>query len=240
MSDLTTLLSQYGWHIAIVGLIGTILIEILKIPMNSIISKKFPDSYSNTQKMDSIWFILGLAVAAILGLVYSVIASHTDILSRFATSGQGITTTVTAWTYFTNIFGTLLFQTIYYSIYRKLGVKKILQILLKTILSLFDKDDDGQVEILESIQTIQNLFSDGKITKEEISQILSEVAKETISDVTEQAGEEATVDKSEQISNITDLANNVVQTIPNDYAKLVATMLLKLAKSKAESVLTED
>ena len=229
MSSLVNLFIQYGYQIAIVGLLGTVVIEILKVPMNKLLAKKFQTILQDAQKFDKVAFLLSLIVATILASIYTLLASRLAIFRASESS------------YLANIIGTWMFQLTYYAVYKKLGLKKLLAIIGKaikdSIIKLLDKNKDNKVDAQEAIETIQNLIINKKLTKEEIEGLVTLVVTNTINGVSEASG---SINQKEQLKKIIDEANNLVTQIPENSVKEVAKLAIDLVENKAIQIVEQD
>lgn len=238
--NLVSLLESYGWQVAIVGLIGMIVVGILKKPFKLVVNKIAKKEISDTG-FDTAAFLLGFVVAIILGVVYSIVALHCGWLYSYV-DGVRVLETYTWVHWITTILGTWGFQVAYYNIWKKLGLKRILLIIWRGIVAVFkrmlDKNKDGSVTVDEAVSTVTDLLHSGKLN---IDQVLSsvaaaapQVAADVISAVTEEAGEEGKVNLAQDVAKLEEVTQTIVSTIPQEKLGTVVSNLVEEAGKKVQ------
>lgn len=200
---LVEILRQYGWKICILALIGCILVGIIKTPINIAIKRKLDKISADEAKRkkvntiyDSLVYIGNYLIALIATVICNFIyVMRLPIKELFEMSLQ-----------------TWLLQNAFYGIWKKLGLKGLLQVLfkgLKTwIKNLFDKDRDGKVTPSEVNDTVQDLMTDGKLDSGKLFGKVTDKVPNLVVDVINEASEAADV----EISNDTDKAKEELKT----------------------------
>ena len=106
---LSQLFSSYGWQLAIIGLLGTLLVGWLKTPVRNLITKNGEASASD-ENFDTIAFVFGFIVAVVLGFAYTLVASWAGWIV-FADDAPVVYDFAL---YLSNIVGVWLYQISYY------------------------------------------------------------------------------------------------------------------------------
>lgn len=220
MEELLTLFLRYGWQICITGLIGSILIGIIKTPIKAKVLKKLSDLPADSEAvkhtenaLDTTIFLgtyvisIGLA-AAYLALMNLIISFNTIISSSFQ-----------IW----------LIQNVIYGVWKKLGLKRILIYIIdgfkQAIISRLDKNKDGKVTFTEAAEALTGLIKNGKI---EVSELLK-MAEETSPGIVTEILENATKEEKESTKETNNIStSNVI--IPTNDAKKIITALTQEAK----------
>jgi hypothetical protein len=244
MSDLASLITQYGYHIAIVALLGSLTIELLKKPLNIILSNKFPKVIENAEKFDLVAFIFSFIIAVLYAVTYSLIFSYTDILVKIP-GGTGILKPLSVLAYLTNIFGTWLLQTMYYSIYKKTGIKRLLKSVVLSISNgfkrTFDTNKDGRIEVQEALLKVQSLLTDKKLDKDKVIELATDIAEESIkdfSDTLDKEIQEIEQEETEAMKQKKDKVKKVAKVVADKEEKQRAKQAKKDAQQSAAS--TQD
>lgn len=229
MSGLISLIAQYGYHIALVALIGMMVIEVVKLPLNNILKKRLPKVIENAGKFDLVAFILSFIIAAVLAVSYSLIISYTDFLSVIKGGEEDLILPLSIVGYLTNIFGTWVLQTMYYSVYKKLGIKRLLQVILTSlavaIKKVFDTNKDGKVRLEEAILKVQSLVENKRIDKSNVTNLVEEISKEAIESFSNTIEKEQAAEGTEQGSTKSKIA--LQQAIEKEVTKKVKKATIK-------------
>lgn len=237
MTSLITLFIRYGYLIAILGLLGTIIVEQLKTPLNKLLASRFPRVLKDEQKFDVVAFLMGFMVAAILAVSYSLVLSYTNILHTVNDEGILVVERLSVLSYFTNILGVWMFQMTYYSIYKKLGIKRLLSHVVKAIIKYLDVNKNGKVEPIEILGAIHNMVEGGADkAKEEAIKMVTDVSQSSISSIIEDAQEAATIDQEEQIDVLAEIVEQAIGNIPEKSTMEAASDILKEASLKAKEI----
>jgi hypothetical protein len=220
MEELLTLFLRYGWQICIAGLIGSILIGIIKTPIKVKVLKKLSNLPADSEAvkhtenaLDTMIFLgtyvmsIGLA-AAYLTLMNLIISFDTIISSSFQ-----------IW----------LVQNVVYGVWKKLGLKRILIYIIegfnKAIISRLDKNKDGKVTFTEAAEALTGLIKNGKIEVSELLKMAEETSPGIVTEILENATKEEK-ESTKETSNIS--TSNVI--IPTNDAKKIITALTQEAK----------
>lgn len=158
MSGLIEILRVYGWQICLLALIGTILVGVIKTPINKAILKKLDKTGADTQKRkkvnavyDSLVYIGNYLISLILTIAYNF------IFRIFLRVDKLFELSLQVW----------LLQNALYGIWKKLGLKGLVKIIVENlkrfVIMIFDKNKDGKANITEIGETLQDSTTDGKI-----------------------------------------------------------------------------
>ena len=158
MSGLIEILRVYGWQIGLLALIGTILVGVIKTPINKAILKKLDKTGADTQKRkkvnavyDSLVYIGNYLISLILTIAYNF------IFRIFLRVDKLFELSLQVW----------LLQNALYGIWKKLGLKGLVKIIVENlkrfVIMIFDKNKDGKANITEIGETLQDSTTDGKI-----------------------------------------------------------------------------
>jgi hypothetical protein len=220
MEELLTLFLRYGWQICIAGLIGSILIGIIKTPIKVKVLKKLSNLPADSEAvkhtenaLDTMIFLgtyvmsIGLA-AAYLTLMNLIISFNTIISSSFQ-----------IW----------LVQNVVYGVWKKLGLKRILIYIIegfnKAIISRLDKNKDGKVSFTEAAETLTGLIKNGKIEVDALLKLAEETSPGIVTEILQNATKEEKA--------TTKAANDIVTPnviVPTNDAKKIMTALTHEAK----------
>lgn len=237
MTDLFTLFTRYGWQLALVALLGTIIVNLLKTPFKKLtakILKTTPEALSESN-FDVAASILSFLVAAVLGVAYSIIASTCGFLT-VEIDGAIVAKKLDFMGYVSNVMGTWVYQVVFYNIWKKFGLKRILVIIFTAIKSRIDANKDSKLTIEDLLVLIAKLKKDGKITSEEIIEIIKQeapkVADEIISTIN--ADDSAKINIPETIQSTATAVETVAEKIPSKAIQNVATALIDRAEETAQ------
>jgi hypothetical protein len=234
------LLERFGYHIAIVGLLGMLVIELLKVPMNRILNKRFPKVVANAEKFDLVAFLLSFIVAVTFAVVYSLIVSYTNFIRLIG--GDNLVGQLSVFGYLTNILGVWLFQGAFYSIYKKLGIKRLLKILFSSIATsikkFFDANRDGKVDVDEAIAKIQTLLDQKRISGEEIASIAIDIVANSMETVAKETPE-IIVDPVAQVEDIKSNLGKVIKKMPPKEVQALVKAAEIAGQKPVEPKLTE-
>ena len=225
------LLASYGWQLAIVGLIGTFVVGFLKKPFNSLIRKGKEGETKAEQTFDVVAFVLGFVVAVILSCTYTALAHHFGWLK---TNDEQLQYNV--FIYLSNSVGGWLYQLLYYQLWKKVGLKRLWDIIKRKVKGLFDRNKDGNIDGDELSAVILGMLKNGKLNLDEIistvTTVAPEVAQEVIDQVTEEAGEAGKVDTDDAIAKLNEITKTLLAGIPESKLSSVANAVVDKASEK--------
>lgn len=222
MESLLTLLKAYGWQLFLVGVLSSILVGAIKTPIRAALVKKYPDKESAAyKKMETIFdtcVIIGTYLVALLAaLVYLFLAK------MFTWQGL-LSATLSVYA----------IQSASYIVWKKLGLKKVLELLWAQIVSLFhklfDRDKDGKISFEEATEAVKDFIKDGKLDVSAILQMaekeIPNFAENVVKSLTEEAGPDAEVDPKEEAKKVKEAVKDSVK---------LAKESAKLAKEEAKA-----
>lgn len=211
MESIINLVLGKGLWPLVVGIITSILIGAIKTPIKKAVIKDGLDEKTKLHRenvFDTLVF-LGSFVMAFLGaMVYSL------ILSRAFSIMDIVSFTPYVW----------LAQSMVYGIWKKLGLKRLLQLILKLLIK--DRNKDGKISLDEAIAMVKDAFKNGKLDVDELLKNSVENVCENIENVLTEATESVEVDKASEA---------VKQAVEGDSSKLVETI-----KESAESLINPE
>ena len=231
------LLANYGWQLAIVGLIGTIVVGLLKKPFNSLIRKGKEGETKAEQTFDVVAFVLGLVIAVALSCTYTALAQHFGWLY----SAEDLKIEYNVLLYLSNSLGGWLYQILYYQIWKKVGLKRLWDIIKNKVKKLFDKNKDGKIDGDELSAIILGMLKNGKLNIDEIistvTAVAPEVAQEVIDQVTEEAGEAGKVDTDDAVAKLNEITQTLLAGIPESKLSSLATAVVDKASAKVQETI---
>lgn len=211
MESIINLVLGKGLWPLVVGIITSILIGAIKTPIKKAVIKDGLDEKTKLHRenvFDTLVF-LGSFVMAFLGaMVYSL------ILSRAFSIMDIVSFTPYVW----------LAQSMVYGIWKELGLKRLLQLILKLLVK--DRNKDGKISLDEAIAMVKDAFKNGKLDVDELLKNSVENVCENIENVLTEATESVEVDKASEA---------VKQAVEGDSSKLVETI-----KESAESLINPE
>ena len=206
--NLISLLQTFGWQIALVGLLGTIIVGLLKKPFSFVVNKIAKKEISDTS-FDTAAFLLGFVVALILGIVYSILASHFAWVDEY---------TWVNW--IMSIFGTWGCQVSYYNIWKKLGLKRLLIIIWEAIKQSIKNKADKNKDIEEAAQVLDDLLGSGKLSLNDFMDCVRDtapgVAENILNAIINEAGVEGTFDFKKNTDTLQELITALISNVPQD------------------------
>ncbi len=240
---LNQLLSSYGWHLAVVGFLGTLVVGILKKPFNRLIKGKATEvtEYSQTKEtaFDVVAFVLGFIIAAGLGCAYTALAQHFGWIYNVVDGNKNFAT-YDVYVYLSNSLGAWLFQTLYYQIWKKCGVKTIFGIIKNAVVRVFTKNKDGKFDINEVTATVLKAIKNGKLNINEVISMVTnavpEIAADVVDQVSKQADEAASVNSDDAIAKLEEITRTLLADVPEGKLSSVATQLTDAASKKIKEV----
>lgn len=241
MTDLLTLFTRYGWQLSLVALLGTIIVNLLKTPFRKLTAKilRTTTEELSDSSFDVAASILSFLVATILGVSYSIIASTCGFLT-VEVDGVIVAKKLEFMGYASNVMGTWVYQVVFYNIWKKFGLKKILVIIFTAIKNKIDANKDSKLTIEDLLILISKLKKDGKITSEEIIEIIKQeapkVADEIISTIN--ADDSAKINIPETIQSTATAVEIAVEKIPSKAIQSVASALIDRAEETAQKAVT--
>lgn len=243
---LDELLRSYGWQLALVGLLGTFVVGLLKRPLHKLIYKR--DTYQGiteynptTEKtFDVIGFLLGFVIAAILGCAYTAFAKHFGWINNIV-EGEKTPVSYTFYVYLSNAFGTWLFQMLYYQAWKKLGIKTICTIIKNAVIKSITKNKEGKFNINEATAVVLGMIKNGKLSIDEVvstvKDVVPDIAQDVVEEVTTQANELGVdVDKEDAVAKLDEITRSLLADIPESELKKFTSKLIDKASDKVKEV----
>lgn len=208
MESIIKLILGRGIWVLVVGIITSILIGAIKTPIRKAVIREDLEESVKTRReqiFDTVVF-LSTFVSAFLGaMCYYLIINKVFVLGEIANLSLSV------W----------LVQSMVYGLWKKLGLKRLLQLILKLFVK--DRNKDGKISLGEAIAMVKDAFKNGKLDVDELLKEAVDKACENIEGVLVEATKEVEVNESMEA---------VKAAVEGDSSKLVETI-----KESAETLI---
>lgn len=208
MESIIKLILDRGIWVLVVGIITSILIGAIKTPIRKKVIREDLEESVKTRRehiFDTIVF-LSTFVSAFLGaMCYYLIINKVFVLGEIASLSLSV------W----------LAQSMVYGIWKKLGLKRLLQLILKLFVK--DRNKDGKISLEEAVAMVKDAFKNGKLDVDELLKETVDNACENMEGVLIEATKEVEVNESMEA---------VKAAVEGDSSKLVETI-----KESAETLI---
>lgn len=224
MDGIIKLIQEHGVWVFLVGVITSIIIGIIKTPIKN---KVIPDGLDEAEKtkrgniFDTVVFFSTYIFAFLGALVYYLIINRTfSILPILSLS-------LPVW----------MAQSMTYGIWKKLGLKRLLELLLKLFIK--DKNNDGSISLDEALAQVKNAYKNGKLDLDTLIKDATDNAVENFDETIAQAGQE--LDEADKVTvNEADPkalgATPVSESKAEDGGQVVVNISKDVAISKGKSI----
>lgn len=182
MDGIIKLIQERGVWVFLVGVITSIIIGIIKTPIKN---KVIPDGLDEEEKtkreniFDTVAFFSTYIFAFLGAMIYYLIINRSfSILPIFSLS-------LPVWTA----------QSMSYGIWKKLGLKRFLELLLKIFIK--DKNRDGEITLDEALAQVKDAYKNGKLDLDTLIKDATDNAVENFDETVAQAGQE--LDKADKV-----------------------------------------
>lgn len=208
MESIIKLVLDRGIWVLVVGIITSILIGAIKTPIRKAVIREDLEESVKTRRehiFDTVVF-LSTFVSAFLGaMCYYLIINKVFVLVDIASLSLSV------W----------LAQSMVYGIWKKLGLKRLLQLILKLFVK--DRNKDGKISLEEAVAMVKDAFKNGKLDVDELLKETVDNACDNLTEVLIEATEEVEVNESMEA---------VKAAVEGDSSKLVETI-----KESAETLI---
>jgi hypothetical protein len=203
MSGIVEVLRNYGWQMCLAAFIGTLLVGLIKTPINKAIKRKLDKTEADEAKRkkvnafyDSLVYIGNYLIALLVSVIYIyVFKLGFGVVKLFEMSLQ-------IW----------LLQNAFYGIWKKLGLKGLLEVIfsgvIKWVKNFFDRDGNGKVTPEEVGETTQEVLTNGKVDSNKLFGKVVEKVPNLVIEVVDEAAKKADV----EVSTDTDKAKEDLKT----------------------------
>lgn len=224
MDGIIKLIQEHGVWVFLVGVITSIIIGIIKTPIKN---KVIPDGLDEAEKtkrgniFDTVVFFSTYIFAFLGALVYYLIINRTfSILPILSLS-------LPVW----------MAQSMTYGIWKKLGLKRLLELLLKLFIK--DRNNDGSISLDEALAQVKNAYKNGKLDLDTLIKDATDNAVENFDETIAQAGQE--LDEADKVTvNEADPkaleATPVSESKAEDGGQVVVNISKDVAVSKGKSI----
>ena len=224
MDGIIKLIQEHGVWVFLVGVITSIIIGIIKTPIKN---KVIPDSLDGEEKIkrenifDTVTFFSTYIFAFLGAIVYYLIINRSfSILPILSLS-------LPIW----------MAQSMSYGIWKKLGLKRLLGLLLKLFIK--DKNNDGEVTLDEALAQVKNAYKNGKLDLDTLIKDATDNAVENFDETVAQAGQE--LDEANKVM-VDEADPKALEAIPvsetkaEDESQVVVNISKDVAVSKGKSI----
>lgn len=224
MDGIIKLIQEHGVWVFLVGVITSIIIGIIKTPIKN---KVIPDGLNEGEKIkrenifDTVTFF-STYIFAFLGAIvyYPIINRSFSILPILSLS-------LPIW----------MAQSMSYGIWKKLGLKRLLGLLLKLFIK--DKNNDGEVTLDEALAQVKNAYKNGKLDLDTLIKDATDNAVENFDETIAQAEQE--LDEADKVT-VNEADPKALEAIPVSETKvegesqIVVNISKDVAVSKGKSI----
>ena len=224
MDGIIKLIQEHGVWVFLVGVITSLVIGIIKTPIKN---KVIPDGLDEEEKtkreniFDTVVFFSTYIFAFLGAIIYYLIINRSfSILPILSLS-------LPVW----------MAQSMSYGIWKKLGLKRLLELLLKLFIK--DKNNDGSISLDEALAQVKNAYKNGKLDLDTLIKDATDNAVEGFDDTIAQVGQE--LDEADKITvNEVDPkaleATPVSETKAEGESQVVVNISKDVAVSKGKSI----
>lgn len=224
MDGIIKLIQEHGVWVFLVGVITSLIIGIIKTPIKE---KVIPDDLDEEEKtkrgniFDTVVFFSTYIFAFLGAMVYYLLINRSfSILPILSLS-------LSVW----------MAQAMSYGIWKKLGLKRLLELLLKLFIK--DKNNDGNISLYESLAQVKNAYKNGKLDLNTLIKDAANNAVESFDDTIAQVGQE--LDEADKVTvNEADPkaleATPVSETKAGSESQVVVNISKDVAVSKGKSI----
>lgn len=224
MDGIIKLIQEQGVWVFMVGVITSIIIGIIKTPIKN---KVIPDSLNEEEKIkrenifDTVTFFSTYIFAFLGAIVYYLIINRSfSILPILSLS-------LPIW----------MAQSMSYGIWKKLGLKRLLGLLLKLFIK--DKNNDGEITLDEALAQVKDAYKNGKLDLNTLIKDATDNAVENFDETIAQAGQE--LDEADKVT-VNEVNQEALEATPVSESKIedndpiVVNISKDVAVSKGKSI----
>lgn len=224
MDGIIKLIQEHGVWVFLVGVITSLVIGIIKTPIKN---KVIPDGLEEEEKtkreniFDTVVFFSTYIFAFLGAIVYYLIINRSfSILPILSLS-------LPVW----------MAQSMSYGIWKKLGLKRLLELLLKLFIK--DKNNDGSISLDEALAQVKNAYKNGKLDLDTLIKDATDNAVEGFDDTIAQVGQE--LDEADKVT-VNEVDPKVLEATPVSETKaegesqVVVNISKDVAVSKGKSI----
>lgn len=224
MDGIIKLIQEHGVWVFLVGVITSLIIGIIKTPIKE---KVIPDDLDEEEKtkrgniFDTVVFFSTYIFAFLGAMVYYLLINKSfSILPILSLS-------LSVW----------MAQAMSYGIWKKLGLKRLLELLLKLFIK--DKNNDGSISLGETLAQVKDAYKNGKLDLDTLIKDAANNAVESFDDTIAQVGQE--LDEADKVTvNEADPkaleATSVSETKAGSESQVVVNISKDVAVSKGKSI----
>lgn len=224
MDGIIKLIQEHGVWVFLVGVITSLVIGIIKTPIKNKVISDGLDEEEKTKReniFDTVVFFSTYIFAFLGAIIYYLIINRSfSILPILSLS-------LPVW----------MAQSMSYGIWKKLGLKRLLELLLKLFIK--DKNNDGSISLDEALAQVKNAYKNGKLDLDTLIKDATDNAVEGFDDTIAQVGQE--LDEADKVTvNEADPkaleATPVSETKAEGESQVVVNISKDVAVSKGKSI----
>ena len=224
MDGIIKLIQENGVWVFLVGVITSLVMGIIKTPIKN---KVISDSLEGEEKtkreniFDTVAFFSTYIFAFLGALVYYLIINKTFSIMPILSLSLPI------W----------MAQSMSYGIWKKLGLKRLLKLLLKLFIK--DKNNDGSISLDEALAQVKNAYKNGQLDLDTLIKDATDNVIENFDETIAQTGQE--LDETDKVTvNEADPkaleATPVSETKAEGESQVVVNISKDVAVSKGKSI----
>ena len=224
MDGIIKLIQENGVWVFLVGVITSLVMGIIKTPIKN---KVISDSLEGEEKtkreniFDTVAFFSTYIFAFLGALVYYLIINKTFSIMPILSLSLPI------W----------MAQSMSYGIWKKLGLKRLLKLLLK--LFIRDKNNDGSISLDEALAQVKNAYKNGQLDLDTLIKDATDNAIENFDETIAQTGQELDEADKVTVSEVDPKAleaTPVSETKAEGESQVVVNISKDVAVSKGKSI----
>lgn len=224
MDGIIKLIQENGVWVFLVGVITSLFMGIIKTPIKN---KVISDSLEGEEKtkreniFDTVAFFSTYIFAFLGALVYYLIINKTFSIMPILSLSLPI------W----------MAQSMSYGIWKKLGLKRLLKLLLKLFIK--DKNKDGEITLDEALAQVKNAYKNGQLDLDTLIKDATDNAIENFDETIAQTGQE--LDEADKVT-VSEADPKALETTPVSETKaegenqVVVNISKDVAVSKGKSI----
>lgn len=224
MDGIIKLIQENGVWVFLVGVITSLVMGIIKTPIkNKVISDSFEGEEKTKREniFDTVAFFSTYIFAFLGALVYYLIINKTFSIMPILSLSLPI------W----------MAQSMSYGIWKKLGLKRLLKLLLKLFIK--DKNKDGEITLDEALAQVKNAYKNGQLDLDTLIKDATDNAIENFDETIAQTGQG--LDEADKVTvNEADSkaleATPVSETKAEGESQVVVNISKDVAVSKGKSI----
>lgn len=218
MEELIQVIQKYGVEVSLLGVIGSVLIGIIKTPIRELIFRKdFEDIGKVENIFDTTTFLFTFVMAVINTTIFLKVKNNLTLQTVFPLATQ-------VW----------LVQNIVYGIWKKFGLKRLVEGGMDMIRKKLDKDKNNKISFAEALEGLNSLVTSGTIDLSSLLKIIEKQSNGTVERVYKKALESVGKVK-EVVDTVSEKVDKVKEVMEEVEISKEATKEIKKSPKKPTS-----